>query len=279
MTIRIVEGPDLSPPTVTPLKSSVLDHAKVVVESGSFGLRNDNEGHWPSYHSGSEVLSMGFKDCGTEAKEFNTAPWAPGFVFVRQTGWRCNPVGLDVAQMTAEAKRVFEATEGRAVERAIAQAIADGLLDTEGVGTTPAGSLEMALALLEGSAAATYAGQPTIHSSRFAASLLNDRIVWEGGKAFTRLGSKVAIGGGYDEETPDDSPTLFATGEVFVEKSEQIDITSYVVPGDGSGDRGSAEGGGIEDNTVLVLAERMYRVIIDPINDDGTPVLTVTASL
>jgi hypothetical protein len=94
------------------------------------------------------------------------------------------------------------------------------------------------------------------------ASLLNERLVWVDGKAFTRLGSKVALGGGYD---PEDASAgiwdLYATGEVYIERSSTDKISTYVLPGDGN-DPGS-EGTGNADNEVLALTERMYRVAVD----------------
>src|SRR5690606_21156387 len=128
---------------------------------------------------------------------------------------------------------------------------------------TPVGGvpLNVALALLEGYAASVYSGVPTIHMPRAAASLLNERIVWEGDKAYTRSGSKVAIGGGYDTSPMDGTWDMYATGEVYVERSDMISVNTFVLPGDGSGE-GSGENG-LGSNTALALAERMYRVAVD----------------
>ena len=71
------------------------------------------------------------------------------------------------------------------------------------------------------------------------------------------------MGGGYDEGEDLSTGTwdMYATGEVYIEQSEEINVQTYVVPGDGSG-TGSDENG-ISDNTSLALAERMYRVAVD----------------
>jgi hypothetical protein len=83
------------------------------------------------------------------------------------------------------------------------------------------------------------------------------------GKFFTKAGSKVAAGGGYDDTDSSISGTMefYVTGEVYVEKSGLVDLSQYVIPGDGSG-LGSGENG-LADNTVIALAERMYRVGVD----------------
>jgi hypothetical protein len=96
-----------------------------------------------------------------------------------------------------------------------------------------------------------------------AASMLNERIVWNGDLAFTRSGSKVAFGGGYDD--PDMLASgqwdMYATGEVFVERSTSVNVNTNVIPGDGSG-VGSDENG-LADNTAVSLVERMFRVGVD----------------
>ncbi len=67
------------------------------------------------------------------------------------------------------------------------------------------------------------------------------------------------MGGGYDGDVlaADGKWDLYATGEVYVERSEQIDIHTHVVPGDGT------HAAGRRDNASLTLAERMYRVAVD----------------
>lgn len=260
----IVRGIAVTAPVPTSLDSSVLDHAKVRDVSGDFGLSND-AGLWPSYNVATHVTMLDF--CEPDDKQFETAPWVPAFPFALQQGFRCKAVGLDTNHMRSEASRVFDATEGRGVEKLLST-----ILPTGGVGGAvhnltgaTARDANIALALIEGSAAATYAGVPTIHMPRYIASLLGQKIVWKGNKAYTILGSKVAIGGGYDIENPGGSAMLFATGEVYVERSTKIDLSTNVIPGDGSDD---VAGMDLNDNTVLTLAERLYRVAYEPISAD-----------
>lgn len=282
MTTVQIKGRDIVRPDVTPLTSSVLDHVAAagnLVTTDQFGRAND-EGLWPSYNCLDTLIPTpmcpdpSLTDMG-EFKEFSTAGWQPGFTFANQAGVQCSTVGLDVEDQRSELRRVFEANEGKGVEQALLfnRFVATGSDYTTDLGVpvswedpvdvTPgtAVSLAIAVALLEGYAAIHYAGVPTLHLPRAAVTLLADRIVWRDGLAYTKAGSKVAIGGGYDGEVimPDGNWTIYATGEIYVERSETVDISvtnthkSYL---------GSDESG-ISSNTVIALVERMYRVGVD----------------
>ena len=274
MTTTIIKGAEVSRPSTDPLKSSVLDHATVVENVQHFGLRND-AGMWNTY-SGLDLL-VPTKICPDPLTMhvYRTAPWVPGLTFALQGGVRCAALSLDVADQKKEVERVFGLNEGKGIEMALLRnrfiARADDPANPQDgswpapVNVTPVAAVPLfvALALLEGYAATAYAGIPTIHMTRAAGSLLGDKILWEGDKAFTRSGAKVAMGGGYDSTTVPMSNKwdLYATGEVYVERSESISIQTYVLPGDGSG-VGPGQNQ-LEDNTVISLAERMYRVAID----------------
>lgn len=271
MSVTIIRGTEVTRPDTVALTSSVLDHATVVDSTEHFGLRNES-GLWPSYNcldllTETDICPVPDAEV---VKEFGTAEWTPSFTFAVQGGVQCKAVGLDKADMESEVARVFALSEGKGIERALlenrfvalAADPANGNAASWGapVVLTPATavSVQVALALLEGHAAQHYAGVPTIHMPRAVASLLGvDKIVWKGDKAFTRLGSKVAIGGGYDTSETDGTWDMYATGEVYVERSEAVSVNAFVLPGDGSNDRG------FEDNTVLALAERMFRVAVD----------------
>lgn len=271
MSTKTVKETGVARPEPDALTSSVLDHA-TIKEVTSFGLRN-NDGLWPSYNCLDTTIPTPMCPDPVAEKAFGFASWVPAFEFAMYGGAQCSAVGLDVNDQESEVGRVFRRNEGRGVEEALRDirfvapdSDAEVQWD-EPVDLTPTSSdltLAQAVAVLEGYAAAVYAGAPTLHLPRAAVPLLgSDVLVWRGNKAFTVNGSKVAIGGGYDQFTvpPSGEWDLYATGEVYVERSSEVLIQSYVLPGDGSG-IGSDENG-LPDNTVVTLAERMYRVAVD----------------
>lgn len=274
MNVNITQETAAKRPTPDSLKSSVLDHALKagnVLENARFGLRN-NEGLWPSYNMMDTLVPTPICPAPQFVNTFGLAEWVPALEFAVHGGAECKALGLDRADQKAEVARVFGENEGKGIEQALLlnRFVATGSDEFPAWGSpvnlTPAGAptgllaLPVALALLEGYAAANYAGVPTIHMPRAAATLLGERIVWQGDLAFTRNGSKVAMGGGYDVSESDGSWDLYATGEVYIERSGEITVQSIVVPGEA--DSGS-DGNGLTENAVLSITERMYRVAVD----------------
>lgn len=275
MATQILRNPEITRPTPAPLNSSILDHA-TVNEITRFGNRN-NAGLWPSYNCIDTLVpySMPCDNLLADAdyKTFAVAPWVPAFEFVVYGAVQCMTIGLDRADQRSEVTRVFERNEGKGVERALAAvrfvATDSGVEPSwdAPVDLTPGTpvSITAAIGILEGYAAANYAGQPTLHLPRsavtigFALGLLKE----DGGNFYTKTGAKVAAGGGYDSTTAptDANVTMYVTGEVYVERSETMNFQEIVMPGDGSG-LGSGENG-LEHNTSIALVERMYRVGID----------------
>lgn len=271
--MTLIRGRAVTRPTTTPLRSSVLDHATDVTNAEHFGLSN-HEGLWPSYNCMDTLVPTELCPDPTEDKTFTTVGWIPGFQFAVYGGVQCNLVGLDRADQKSELERVFRLNEGKGVERAllenrfVARVLDDTLpqrLQSEWDAPedlTPAGvtiDVKVALALLEGYAATQYAGVPTIHMPRAAATLLsaNGLIKWEGDLAYTASGSKVAIGGGYDQSDLPLTGTLdlFATGEVYVERGPEVSIQTYELNG--------ATGAAFDSNTSVALVERPYRAAVD----------------
>lgn len=287
MSDQIIRGAEVNRPSITALSSSVLDHATVVTNDRNFGLRN-NHGLWVSYNCLDLIVPTPmcpdvFSD--TDFKTFVNGGWVPGFEFAVHGGVKCLAVGLDKADQESEVKRVFELSEGKGVEQA--------LLTTRFVESDPAGApipslapwdapvdlsdalgpvpLLAAFAVLEGYAATVYAGVPTIHAPRSAVlmAMALGAVVERDGKFYTKTGAKVACGGGYDEPDADglsNEVTLYATGEVYVERSETLEFRSIVLPGDGSGVNDPLNNdfrNNLSDNTVINLVERMYRVGVD----------------
>jgi hypothetical protein len=292
MTVTIVKGDEILRPDTTPLKSSVLDHARAagnvhdIPEGKGFGWRNDR-GLWPSYNMLETLVPTSLCPEPTlsesgEYKTFDTAGWMPGLTFAVYGGVQCKSVGLDKQDMIAEIDRVFALNEGKGIEQALLgnrfvpqdeivpgsdePASMEGIWDAP-VDVTPGDadgiSPRVAIGLLEGWAAQNYAGVITIHMPRTLGTILgSDVIVWEGDLAYTRMGSKIAFGGGYDEDTPQNGVfSIFATGEVFIERSVTLTVNSMTMPNDGSGT--GSDQNGLAPNTVIALVERMFRVAVD----------------
>lgn len=289
MTITIARGIEVTRPTTTPIPSSVIDHATVVTNP-AFGLTN-NVGLWVSYN----CLEMAtptpmcpdplMANDGSEAKSFQFAPWIPGYEFAVYGGVQCSLVGLDEADQKREVERVFRLNEGKAIEQALlanrfvantAAAGTVGNAPTEWDAPVELGEIPgvvAAIGAMEGYAATIYAGVPTLHMPRAAISLAfaAGALVERGGKYFTKAGSKVAAGGGYDADgVPSGEVDMYVTGEVYVERAGEIDIHQYptgpgfitrqaALPGYDEGDDENL----FTDNTMLVLAEQAYRVAVD----------------
>lgn len=266
MTVQIIRGAEVNRPTPDALKSTVLDHATVGPDLKSFGIRN-NEGLWPSYNCLDTAVPTELCPDPVAAKTFVSAEWVPSFEFAVYGGVYCSAVGLDQNDMADEIRRVFERNEGKGIEAALLAtrftADTENSLWGAPVDLTPAAAISpaAALAIVEGYAASVYAGVPTIHMPRAAASYLNERVKWEGDLAYTRSGAKVAFGGGYDSDAVPAVTEwdIYATGEVYVEKSEVVDVHTFAMQG--NDDLGAPDH--LKDNRVLGLAERMFRVGVD----------------
>jgi hypothetical protein len=273
---------EITRPAVEALTSTVLDHATVVDMDGGFGYRN-NEGLWQTYNC--LDLLVPTPTCArplieADFKDFKVAGFVPGFEFGVHGGVQCSVIGLDQADQQSEVERVFAASEGKGVEMALLlNRFVDNPSGSDDPGIPYAATweapvdlsvdgmtLSAALAALTSYAAAVYAGQPTIHMPRgaalvaFGAGYLTER----DGKFFTKTGAKVAAGGGYDDPDNvawDGTMDLYATGEVYVERSKRLSFQEITMPGDGSGT--GSDQNGLGDNTSIALVERMFRVGID----------------
>lgn len=276
--MTLIKNAEVTRPVPDPLTSSILDIVDPV-DVERFGLRN-NEGLWPSYNCLDTLVPTPICPdplLGEETgyKQFATAPWIAAFEFAVYGAVQCSTIGLDRDEQHDELQRVFALNEGKGVEMALlATRFVERVNGSEESGpewdapvdlTAPGMNLVGALAALEGYAAAIYAGRPTIHMPRSAALTLaglGTVSMGSDGVLVTKTGAKIAAGGGYDStDVPTGAYTLYATGEVYVERSETVDINTITLPGDGSGIGSGLNG--LTDNTAIALAERMYRVGVD----------------
>lgn len=282
MTAQIIRADEVTRPSTTPLNSSVLDHA-TVIDNNQFWARN-NAGLFDSYNCLDTLVptpTCAHPEVEMDYKTFSVAGWMPGFQFAVHGGVMCSLMGLDRTEQKAELERVFALNEGKGVEAAL---LANRFVDNNavpgsddevspynGVWDAPVdlnltgATLGGAIAALTSYAASVYAGQPTLHMPRGAVLLAFGQglITERDDKFYTKTGAKVAAGGGYDDAdmTWDGEFTIYATGEVYVEKSVKVSHSAIVIPGDGSGI--GSDQNGIGDNTGIALVEREYRAAVD----------------
>lgn len=260
---QTVKSPWQSAPAVTPLVSGILDHATIV--EGVAWQRPVGLG--VSYNCLDTAVPTELCPQPTTPKEFSSPASIDGFEFAVYGGISCKPFGFDTDTGLREVERVFGLKESRGVERALMETgfVAGPPFDTgnlwePAVDLTPVGgavSPRVALAVLEGYAASIYSGQPTIHAPYTIGALLAGRkaVVSEAGKFYSRVGSKVAIGAGY--EFPNSGPTgaeaaigerwMYVTGEVLVARSETLSRVVHDTT----------------TNDIVALAERRYITAFD----------------
>lgn len=283
MTTFITET-ETTRPTPDAVTSTILDHATVITTpvSNGFSMRTE-DGMWPSYNCLDTFTHTPFCPNPPSNKVFDTVGRTDSFSFAVYAGVECRVIGLDKEDQDAETRRVFEHNEGKGIEAALlanrfvartaltvnpltgAPYLSDGrtLPEWEAPVTLTAGmnvSPQAAFAMLEGYARSIYAGQPTLHLPAGVASFLGqDKVVWKGNKAFSHLGSKIAFGGGYDPNylTWNGTWDMYATGEVYIEKSVEIQHSVYDIPGIRVGAANQGR------NHYLTLVERMYRASVD----------------
>lgn len=267
MTVTTVAPLWESTPEVTPLKGGILSHANPVE---GIGWQNPR-GLTLSYNCLETNVPTELCPEPTTTKKFEAPGLIEGFEFAVYGGLICKPFGFDEETGKREIARVFGLKESRGVERALMETrFVRGPDDDAGAGTdyrwdpatditptTGAVPAKVGLALLEGYAASIYPGQPTLHLPYTVGSFLaaDTTLVEEGGKFYTHLGAKVAVGPGYD--FPNSSPAgveatngerwLYATGEVLVARSSLITNVQQ--------DRST--------NDIYALAERRYVAAID----------------
>lgn len=186
---------------------------------------------------------------------------------------RCRLVGSDLNE--ERASNVLQLNEARGVEAgfmrhflAAPTSVPLGTIAAVNVTPVPGTPVcpELGLALLEGYAAQHYAGLPVIHAGRTVASLMGSRnqIVSDRGALATRLGARVAAGGGYDltnlapngGAAPAAGTTwMYVTGQVTILRGD-ITTSGLVM-----GQNVTAPNIGAYNNEFDVFAERGYAAL------------------
>jgi hypothetical protein len=257
--VPFTQAPDVEKPTGTLLDTATVTDG-VAWQDG--GLDFD------SYHCLRFDGEPEF--CAPNSKDFSQAAgWQGSFRFGAYGGVTCRSVGLDQARMQAEVAKAFESNESCAVERGFLKTRFRVATDTDANGDplwpaptdiTPTGGAvkpAVGIALLEGYARSVYVGMPTIHIPVVIGSLLLgvQGAEFDGTLLKTRLGSKLAVGAGYD--FPNTGPTganaatgekwLYVTGEVLVKRGP-VEVRQVL---------------NMSNNDVSVMAERIYVGAVD----------------
>lgn len=172
----------------------------------------------------------------TPAKTFTGPTVVDGTDFVVYLGGQCKPLSED---FQSDIDRVFDLRESRAVEKAFEAAV---LATGTAVSGTPV-SAAHALAMMENALGDQYAGIGTIHISLLVATMLlaDNLLIEQGGKFYTKLGTKVVVGAGYN------STVLYGTGDVTLYRSAKVLV----------------DGPDMANNVTSVLAERAYVAVAD----------------
>lgn len=259
MTEMLVRAPLFDAPPVTRLKGTLLDVATIHEGMKWIGVTDV----WPTYNCLDMKAIPGFCYVGggtadKTAKDFSGAPnWVDGGTpFGVYGGVTCRPFGFDGMDAIRPA---FEAREHVGVEQGVMTILAASspVILAPKTGGVDVG-VSLGIAALEEHAACHYAGAPTLHLPRGVASLasVGNALVAEGNTLVTKLGSKVAAGGGYG--CPNKQPTgqaapgadekwLYATGEVVLWRGEVQDQEVF----------------NQATNDVTALVERTYMVAFD----------------
>lgn len=258
-TQQFVLRPALSAPEVEKVPSGILDVVDVVDTT-----------HWVEVDGVFESFNC-LETAATDwvcrvpdvdPKDLTAASsWPTGVNLTAVTGTTCKTVGMDRPGTLANVERVFDLTESRFIE---AQLAVSRFVDTPSwpaitdVTPTPgtAVSAKAGVALLEGHAAAHYAGIPILHMSRTIASLLANSgyLDMKGDTLITELGSKVAAGGGY-ESTVSPAGVAPAAGQYWIYATGAILL--------GRGEKFSRQEVNTSNNDVVTMVERPYLAVVD----------------
>lgn len=254
-------------PTTTPLRGTLLDAATVQPQSG-YRMIDETDALFDSYNCLRFDAETGAWCAPSDpAKTFGAAGWTHGFRFAVYGGIECRMPGMDFNRARSETRRIFEEGESTGVERALMRSgFVDGPLDggspiwDAATDITPAGGAVhpvVGMALLEGFMADTYVGVPTLHLPRTIASILasSDRIESVGREMYTKMGSKVAAGAGYDYPNTSPLGAAAAAGERWLYASGEV----LIIPGE----LVEKEAPDWNANDYRVLIERPYMAALD----------------
>lgn len=208
--------------------------------------------------------------CAPTTKDLSgVAGWQYSFPIVAVGGVTCKAPGNDMARMKASVGEAFAAGESIALERAMLKTrfrvattnnAAGNPVWAAPVDLTPTGGAVkplLGVAYLESWARDNYIGVPTIHVPVIIGSLLMapTPLIRTGRRLTTQLGSKVAVGGGYDYPNTGPTGAAAAAGEKWIYASGEVQVTR--------GELNVLQAFEQSNNEVTVMAERPYTATAD----------------
>lgn len=165
--------------------------------------------------------------------------------------------GIEYAMLLGanpDVEKLFSVGESYGVEKALQPILNDKAVDLTPTSGTPVTNIMYAYGLLEQYAADHYAGMPLLHGNKIAVSLASQFLADSGsGVLHSKLGTPIAIGGGYGTAGPGGVEAgageawLYVTGGVTILRGP-LDVYPTA---------------NLKGNRSLVLAERTYVPIVD----------------
>lgn len=147
-------------------------------------------------------------------------------------------------------EKAYTGSESYGIERAVQEQVLNPKAEVIALTTD---NVRAIIGTLEQFAADNYSGLPLISGNRLAITLIEDALVAEGGKLFTKLGTPVAVAGGYGADGP--GVAVAGANEAWLYISGQINIWK--------GEVSVVEGPALERNRDLGLAEGLYAASVD----------------
>jgi hypothetical protein len=225
-------------PPITPLRGTLFDAARIIdgLPIGLMsGVVDDIYESWACLRTFNIIADP----CApSNAKVFDTVPWASAIYAVGYMGATCKGPGFSYNDGADKLAALYQAIESKTV----AQLLMNDVIGVNGTDLTPGGTPVdpiTALGLLEGHAATYYAGVPTIHMGRGVLAHLCQQLDTSGKTFYTCAGSKVAADG--------NDTRMWVTGEVTVARGELVSVPAM----------------NTTTNDMTFLAERAYLISHD----------------
>ena len=221
-------------PPILPIMGGLLDVATVIdVDSLWF---DESEGIYQDLGCGVFTVRQDLCPADKTAKPTNSVVWPTGINAVGMYLIQCNPVGFDMDSAESDLRVRYTAGETIPIEMAV-QPVLDAATAIPGGPV----ALDLAVGKLADHAARNYAGAATIVIPRWLAGrACNMQLV--NGDGTTCLGNRIATTSGAAAT----SVTAYVIGPLVIYRTPLLVVQAHTP----------------EQNTVLLLAERAYHIVV-----------------